>query len=50
MMHKPFSESCEQNRDPILQVIGPLLRHSSSLLEIGGLFWRAPATPALASQ
>ncbi len=34
-MHKPFSESCEQNREPILQVISPLLRNSSSLLEIG---------------
>ncbi|MGB5396152.1 MAG: DUF938 domain-containing protein [Gammaproteobacteria bacterium] len=34
-MQKPFSESCEQNREPILQVIEPLLRDASSLLEIG---------------
>jgi hypothetical protein len=33
--HKPYSESCDQNREPILAVIAPILRHRSSLLEIG---------------
>lgn len=32
---KPYSESCDQNRAPILQVIQPLLLHSASVLEIG---------------
>ena len=35
IQHKPYSESCDQNREPILAVIGPILRHRSSLLEIG---------------
>ncbi len=34
-MNKPFSESCQQNRQPILDVIQPLLKHSQTLLEIG---------------
>jgi len=33
--NKPYSESCDQNREPILAVIGPILTGSSSLLEIG---------------
>ena len=33
--NKPCAESCEQNRDPILQVIQPLLTDCNSLLEIG---------------
>lgn len=32
---KPFSESCVQNRQPILEVIKPLLQDSKTLLEIG---------------
>ncbi len=33
--HKPYSESCDQNRDPILEVIKPLLTEKISVLEIG---------------
>jgi cyclopropane fatty-acyl-phospholipid synthase-like methyltransferase len=33
--NKPYSESCDQNREPILAVIGPILRGRSDLLEIG---------------
>lgn len=32
---KPFSESCEQNKAPILAVIAPLFRDCRSVLEIG---------------
>lgn len=32
---KPYSESCDQNREPILSVIQPLLKGSHSVLEIG---------------
>ena len=32
---KPFSESCERNKQPILSVIKPLLENKQSLLEIG---------------
>ncbi len=35
MQTKPYAESCEQNRDAILQVIAPLLVHSHAVLEIG---------------
>jgi len=31
---KPFSPSCEENKDVILQVIKPLLKNSKSVLEI----------------
>ncbi len=34
-MHKPFSESCEQNRAPILDVLSDYLADVESLLEIG---------------
>ena len=34
-MNKPYSESCDQNREPILSVIQPLLSGCTSLLEIG---------------
>ena len=34
-MNKPYSESCDQNREPILSVIQPLLKSSKTLLEIG---------------
>ena len=32
---KPYSESCDQNRQPILSVIKPLLTECTSVLEIG---------------
>ncbi|MEJ2322723.1 MAG: DUF938 domain-containing protein [Gammaproteobacteria bacterium] len=32
---KPYSESCDQNRDPILAVIAPLFRERHTILEIG---------------
>ena len=32
---KPYSESCDQNREPILAVIRPLLADCASVLEIG---------------
>ncbi len=35
MCHKPYAESCEQNRDPILAVLQPLFAHCSQVLEIG---------------
>ena len=34
-MLKPFAESCDENREPILSVIQPLLKHCSSVFEIG---------------
>jgi SAM-dependent methyltransferase len=35
MMNKPYSESCDQNREPILDIIAPIFSASSSVLEIG---------------
>ncbi len=35
MMNKPWSESCDQNREPILEVIRPLFSESKNILEIG---------------
>ncbi|HEB54971.1 MAG TPA: DUF938 domain-containing protein [Gammaproteobacteria bacterium] len=32
---KPFSESCEQNKDPILNVLGKQLTYAKRVLEIG---------------
>lgn len=32
---KPYSESCEQNQEPILSVITPLLENCNDVLEIG---------------
>ncbi|HIE56587.1 MAG TPA: DUF938 domain-containing protein [Chromatiaceae bacterium] len=32
---KPYAESCDQNRDPILEVLRPLLSACASVLEIG---------------
>ena len=32
---KPYSESCVQNRDPILSIIEPLFRDRKNVLEIG---------------
>ena len=34
-MNKPYSESCEQNREPILSVIKPILADAGKLLEVG---------------
>lgn len=34
-MSKPYAESCDRNRDPILSVIKPLLREHNTVLEIG---------------
>lgn len=34
-MNKPFSEACEQNRSPIINVLQPLLKNCQTLLEIG---------------
>lgn len=34
-MIKPYSESCEQNKEPILSVISPLFSSISNVLEIG---------------
>lgn len=35
MSDKPFAPSCERNRDPILQVLSPLLGQARRVLEIG---------------
>lgn len=35
MLNKPYSESCEQNKKPILAVIEPILTGKSHVLEIG---------------
>ncbi|MDH3343213.1 MAG: class I SAM-dependent methyltransferase [Gammaproteobacteria bacterium] len=35
MHNKPYADSCDQNRDSILNIIQPLLLNSSSVLEIG---------------
>ncbi|MET1025122.1 MAG: DUF938 domain-containing protein, partial [Pseudoxanthomonas sp.] len=35
MSDKPFAPSCERNREPILQVLAPLLRAARSVLEVG---------------
>lgn len=34
-MNKPYSESCDQNRDPILAVLQPLFDNCKEVLEIG---------------
>ena len=34
-MHKPYSESCDQNCGPILEVLRPVLGDKCSVLEIG---------------
>ena len=34
-MNKPYSESCEQNKEPILSVISPIFSSYSRVLEIG---------------
>lgn len=35
MINRPYSESCDQNRQAILQVITPFLENCKSVLEIG---------------
>ena len=32
---KPYAESCDQNRDPIIQVLKHVFSHTKSVLEIG---------------
>ena len=32
---RPYSESCDQNRDPIFEILAPLVQDRSRLLEIG---------------
>lgn len=32
---KPYAESCDQNRAPILKILAPALKHHQQLLEIG---------------
>lgn len=34
-MNKPYSESCDQNKEAILSVINPLLKNKKTVLEIG---------------
>lgn len=34
-MNKPYSPACDNNREPILEVIAPLLREAGAVLEIG---------------
>lgn len=60
-MNKPYSEACDQNKAPILEVLAPLLRQARSLLEVGsgtgqhavhfaralpGLVWQTSDIPA----
>jgi len=35
MNHKPFSQACENNKDPILQVISTVFCHPTTVWEIG---------------
>ncbi len=35
-MNKPYADSCDRNRAPILEVIAPLLADKQAVLEIGG--------------
>lgn len=35
IMNKPYAESCDQNKEPILSVIAPVLSSAFSVLEIG---------------
>jgi len=60
-MNKPYSEACDENKVPILAVIGPLFKDARTLLEIGtgtgqhaaffaaalpGLTWQTSDIPA----
>ncbi len=33
--NKPYSESCDQNREPIFEIIQPLLKEAKTVLEVG---------------
>ncbi len=33
--NKPYSESCDQNREPIFEIIQPLLKEKKTVLEVG---------------
>jgi SAM-dependent methyltransferase len=51
-MDKPFSQACENNREPIFQVLKPLLEDKRSVLEIGSgtgqhAVWFAKQLPRL---
>lgn len=51
-MNKPFSQACENNRGPILQMLQPLLKGKSHVLEIGSgtgqhAVWFAHNMPSL---
>jgi hypothetical protein len=35
MTHKPFSQACENNKDPILQIINTVFCHPTTVWEIG---------------
>ncbi len=35
MTHKPFSQACENNKDPILQIISSVFYHPATVWEIG---------------
>lgn len=54
-MDKPFSQACENNREPIFQVLKPLLEDKRSVLEIGSgtgqhAVWFAKQLPRLVWQ
>lgn len=54
-MDKPFSQACENNREPILQILKPLLEDKRSVLEIGSgtgqhAVWFAQQMPQLVWQ
>jgi predicted O-methyltransferase YrrM len=34
-MHKPYSEACEENKGPLLEVLAPRLGAAHRVLEIG---------------
>jgi len=55
MSQKPYAESCEENRQPILDVLKPRLKRAASLLEIGSgtgqhAVYFAPELPHLSWQ
>ena len=54
-MNKPFSQACENNRAPILQVLQPLFESKSCVLEIGSgtgqhAVWFAQNMPSVSWQ
>jgi len=49
---KPFSQACENNKEPIFDLLAPLLQDKTHLLEIGSgtgqhAVWFAPQLPHL---